>query len=204
LTYQLPLFPLGSVLFPGGALGLRVFEARYLDLMTACLKTEAPFGVVLIEQGSEVKTGSAAAPTLASVGCKADIIACDMQEPGLMFVKARGLARFAIEATQTGPNGLRIGTVTDIAPDDSEAVPELHKAVAQSLKQVIAALHLKQSEVPFIAPYALDDASWVANRWCEILPIPPETKQKLMALSQPLVRLELIAGFLQKRGLLNT
>jgi uncharacterized protein len=127
-----------------------------------------------------------------------------MQEPGLMLVKARGLTRFAIESTQTGPNGLRIGTVTDIAPDDSEAVPELHKAVAQSLKQVIAALHLKQSEVPFIAPYALDDASWVANRWCEILPIPPETKQKLMALSQPLVRLELIAGFLQKRGLLNT
>ena len=203
MTYQLPLFPLGSLLFPGGALGLRVFEARYLDLMTACLKTAAPFGVVFIENGSEVKSNGSSAPMLATMGCKAEIIACDMQEAGLMMVRARGLGRFAIETTQTGPNGLRIGTVSDIEPDAATALPEQYKAVGQSLKQVIAALHLQQGEVPFIAPYALEDAGWVANRWCEILPIPPETKQKLMALEQPLIRLELVANFLKKRGLLN-
>jgi uncharacterized protein len=202
LSYPLPLFPLGSVLFPAGMLSLRVFEARYLDLMSACLRSETPFGVVLIEKGSDVKQSGQASPLLATVGCKAELISCDVPQAGLMLVRAKGLARFTLDSVQQGPNGLQIGQVTDIAADDALPLPQEHANVGLALKQLIAALHLKQAgEVPFVAPYALDDVAWVSNRWCEVLPIPAPTKQKLMALEEPMARLELIASFLTKRGL---
>mgnify|MGYP006172358211 CR=1 FL=1 len=58
---DLPLFPLQTVLFPGGLLPLKVFEARYLDLISHCLRTREPFAVVRIRQGAEL-AGAADAP----------------------------------------------------------------------------------------------------------------------------------------------
>jgi uncharacterized protein len=199
---QLALFPLGAVLFPQGMLSLKVFEARYLDLMSACLKAQTSFGIVFIERGSDIRSKDEA-PLTASIGCSAEIIACDIPQQGLMHVQVRGLERFSISSTQSGPNGLLIGDVQAVVADPKEAVPAKHAAAVDALKQFVAALQLKGQSPPFAAPFLFEDAGWVANRWCEILPIPGVLKQRLMELPNPQTRLDLIGGFLEKQGIIK-
>jgi uncharacterized protein len=202
LTYQLPLFPLGAVLFPGGLLRLRVFEARYLDLMSACIKTESPFGVVLIRQGSELRSDSGKSPLLENVGCLAKLMQWDMDTPGMMLAVAQGTLRFEVKSVTTQANGLIVATVTDHSEDESEAIPAALSFVSTALKQVIENVSA-QADAPanFLKPYHFDKAGWVSNRWCEILPIPVTARQKLMELPSATARLEIVASFLKQRGI---
>jgi Lon protease-like protein len=200
MSYSLPLFPLGSVLFPGGLLALRIFEARYMDLMTACIKTGSTFGVVLLRKGGEVHGGGASPPQVESIGCQARLLQWDMAEPGLMLVRCRGLERFEVAKTRSGPNGLMIGDVRDVEADDAESVSDELAFASDALRHVIAAIESQQGDkAPFVGPFRFDDCAWVANRWCELLPIPMPLKQRLMALPDARARLELVAGFLRQR-----
>jgi uncharacterized protein len=201
VSYSLPLFPLSSVLFPGGQLGLRVFEARYLDLMTACIKTESPFGVVCIKRGSEIKRDTNQ-PEIESIGCHASLIEWDMPQAGLMVVRCKGLERFEVHDTRTTANGLVVGTVSAVEPDVPAEVSQQLQFVQAALKQAISNITARnEGPSPFIVPYDFKSAAWVANRWCELLPIPVHLKQQLMALQDAGARLKLVAGFLQKRGI---
>ena len=110
---QLPVFPLGSILFPGGTLSLRVFETRYMEMAKACLKNSAPFGIALISEGNEV--GLPAVPE--SVGTIARIVEWDMQELGILQIRVRGENRFRISARTVTRSGLIIGEMT-LIPDD--------------------------------------------------------------------------------------
>src|SRR5688572_2943404 len=96
----LPLFPLKTVLFPDGILPLKVFEARYIDMVRECMKNNVPFGVVLIRSGQEV--GAAAVPE--EVGCLAHITGWDMQNPGVMMLRTLGGDRFRIIETRHLPD----------------------------------------------------------------------------------------------------
>ena len=108
---RVPIFPLNTVLFPGGLLPLRVFEARYMDMTRECLKRNEPFGVCLIRQGSEV--GAPAVPE--GVGCLAKIQECDMQQQGILNLKTRGSQRFRILERQTSTQGLISELSTELA-----------------------------------------------------------------------------------------
>jgi hypothetical protein len=201
MSYSLPLFPLSSVLFPGGLLALRVFEARYLDLMTACIKTESPFGVVCIKKGSEVRR-EASQTQVERIGCHAALIEWDMPQAGLMIVRCKGLERFEILDTRSTANGLMVGNVNAIESDAPAQVPAQLQFAQAALKQAISSIELSvDGAPPFVKPYEFPNAGWVANRWCELLPIPVHLKQQLMALPDPLARLELVADFLKKRGI---
>src|SRR2546428_1626064 len=118
-SLRVPIFPLNTVLFPGGLLPLRVFEARYMDMTRECLKRNEPFGVCLIHQGSEV--GAPAVPE--GVGCLAKIQECDMQQQGILNLKTRGGQRFRILERKTGTQGLISADVELIAPDAGGAGP---------------------------------------------------------------------------------
>lgn len=205
LTLQsLPLFPLGTVLFPGGVLPLRIFEVRYLDMIGRCHKAGAPFGVVALSQGKEVRLPGAAPEAFAEVGTLATIERLETPGPGLMMVRALGTRRFRITARQQLRHGLWVADVTQLEDDRAVPVPPHLHAPAQALETLLEALREKAQpgdELPVREPWQLRDSGWVANRWCELLPLPLEMKQRLMALDNPLLRLELVGDVLARTGI---
>jgi len=196
-----PLFPLGSVLFPGGLLPLKIFEARYLDLIGRCLREGLAFGVVALTRGGEVRqTGEAV--TFASVGCLAEVMGCDSEQAGILHVRCRGGQRFELERPRQREDGLW-EAATRVLPGDAPTAPAPQAAgCVAALERAVAALSA-QGHMPFLDPLRFDDAGWVANRWCELLPIPLATRHKLMALPDPQARLALVDGFLRRHGIVK-
>jgi Lon protease-like protein len=196
---ELPLFPLGSVLFPGGLLALKVFEARYLDLVADCLRRQQPFGVVCLLQGSEVRS-SPAAVRFESTGVLARLDEVDSERAGVLRARCIGTHRFRLrEAATQQADGLWSASAA-LLPDDEALLPGADMLPAvQALAHAISTLKA-QGTLPFVQPYRLDDAGWVANRWCEILPIPLGAKQKLMELDDPRIRLQLVHEYLRSKG----
>jgi Lon protease-like protein len=206
LTLQsLPLFPLGAVLFPGGILPLRIFEVRYLDMIGRCHKAGAPFGVVLLTQGHEVRQPGAETETFSHVGTLATISDFDNPRPGLMMIRANGAQRFRITASDQLRHGLWVADVERIQADMAVPIPDDLKLTATALGKLIQSLQQKTGgspdQLPIQAPWRLDDCGWVANRWCELLPLPVQLKQRMMELDNPLVRLELVSDVLARTGI---
>lgn len=199
----LPLFPLSTVLFPGGLLPLRIFEVRYLDLIGQCQREGKPFGVVALHQGSEVRRAGAPAEEFLQVGTLAHVRAFDRPQPGLMNIVCEGGTRFRIEAARQLPHGLWMADA-EMLPDDAPvAVPEDLRQVATALEQLLdswRARAIPEGQWPLRAPWRWDDCGWLANRWCELLPLPPTVKQQLMELDNPLVRLELVGDLLAQHN----
>jgi Lon protease-like protein len=204
LTLQsLPLFPLSAVLFPDGLLSLRVFEVRYLDMVAKCRKAGAPFGVVSLTQGGEVRQpGSQEA--FSDVGTLATLVDFESPQPGLLLVRATGTQRFRITASDQLKHGLWVADVERLPADMAVPVPDDLKPTADALHRLIQSLQLKPNQggpMPLMPPWRLDDCGWVANRWCELLPLPVALKQRLMELDNPLVRLELVSDVLTRTGI---
>ena len=199
----LPLFPLQSVLFPGGLLVLKVFEARYLDLMTDCLRRQQPFGVVCLLHGGEVRQPRSAKVRFERSGVLARLDEVDSEQPGLLRVRCTGTQRFRMDGDATQqPDGLWV-TDAELQPEDVPQPPEdALQPTVQALANAIATLKAQGAE-PFHAPHRLDDAGWVANRWCEILPISLAAKQKLMELDDPQMRLRLVQDYLRGKGVVQ-
>ena len=214
---DLPLFPLGSVLFPGGLLPLRVFEVRYLDMIGKAHRAGTPFGVVCLTHGAEVRVAGAQAEQFASVGTLARIETFASPQPGLQQIECIGTERFRVQRSALQKNGLWTATV-EVLPDDlSVAVPDdlAHTAIAlrrvvQTLQERLQAERASQTQevegtagmrLPLAEPWHFDDCGWVANRWCEFLPVQSELKQRLMELDSPLMRLELVSDVLARTGI---
>jgi Lon protease-like protein len=198
LPDPLPLFPLRMVLFPGAKLGLKVFEPRYVDLVSQSLRSRQPFGVICLKQGSEVGRGEAPVE-LESVGVLVSLDTVDAEQPGILNVQCSGGQRFRRMAEPSQrDNGLWVCPVELIA-DDTLRLPG--PAVLQTVQALAGAIKSlrEQGQQPFAEPYRLDDAGWVANRWCELLPLPRPAKQKLMELEDPVIRLSLVDGFLRDK-----
>jgi Lon protease-like protein len=208
---QLPLFPLNTVLFPDGVLPLRVFEARYMDMVRTCMKDSSPFGVVLIARGSEV----GARALTETIGTLARITAWDMPQLGLLHLRAIGGERFRIEQAQVQADGLQLAQVELIEPDDDLPLAETYRPCADLLQRVITDVGSQQAEqddgnavdpinaMPFESPYRLDSSVWVSNRLCEFMPVPLRAKQKLMELQDASARLEIILRFLKQHAVLK-
>jgi uncharacterized protein len=207
---QLPLFPLQTVLFPGGWMPLRIFEVRYLDMIKRCHAAGAPFGVVCLSEGSEVRRVDAASAdgfaqeAFHPVGTVARIEKIGHPQPGLMLIHCRGQQRFRITASQRLPHGLWVADVQLDAAERLVPVPDHLRSTRDALQRVLANLKEREpgsmNELPLQPPYQWDDSGWVANRWAELLPAPAELKQRLMTLDNPMLRLELISDLLDKLG----
>lgn len=206
---SLPLFPLGTVLYPGGLLPLRIFEVRYLDMVRKCHRHGAPFGVVALTQGSEVQRPSGAGPqgdafaneAFAAVGTLASITELSAPQPGLLVIRCTGLHRFSVTRSEKLKHGLWVGDVVGLPEDPPVAVPPDLQKVSDALQALVRSLQqraLPEEQMPVPRPHRFDDCGWVANRWCEVLPLPITVKQQLMALENPLVRLELVDDFLAR------
>jgi len=189
---HLPLFPLNSVLFPGGYLSLRIFETRYLDMVSACLKDDLPFGVCLIREGSEV--GHPAEPY--AIGTTARIVDWDRRSDGLLGITARGEQRFRIVRREIADNRLLMAHVAPIAEPPPIPLADDHRDLKRLLEQI-----LKELGGPY--PFQdsdLDNAQWVASRLCEMLPIPLIDKQRLLEMDTPRERLDALVKRLRRQA----
>lgn len=202
---DLPLFPLHTVLFPGGLLPLKIFEARYLDMARACLREESPFGVCLLKSGHEVASpGDPSVPE--SIGCLAEISECDVDTFGLLLVQARGTQRFRLTDHRVEPSNLIVGTAELLGEDQPlQGTETLAKfgACAEVLERIIATIKEREPQnLPFVEPFLFDDPTWVSNRLAEILPIPMRARQKLMELMDAGARIDVVHHYMQHHQLL--
>lgn len=192
---RLPLFPLQTVLFPDGLLELKIFEARYLDLMSRCMREQRPFGVVALKSGDEGRASSELV-RLFEAGTLAELAEVDSAQAGILLVRARGTRRFTLSEPEQEAGGLWVGRAVEIEADAVVAPAEAHAGVVKGLADAIAALAAQEAH-PFFEPHRFDSAGWVANRWCEILPMPLEAKQRLLMLADPLARLDIVDASLR-------
>jgi Lon protease-like protein len=181
LSEEVALFPLHTVLFPGGRLPLRIFEQRYMEMAKACLRDNAPFGVCLIHQGKEV--GEPAVPV--GVGCLARIAEWDMPQLGVLQVTARGESRFRILHQRVQADGLVRACIELLPEGDDAPLPDAAARYAKLLERVI-----EQHPALLERPHRLDSSAWVSARLAELLPLPLEAKQALLETENGRARLE--------------
>ncbi|ROR21566.1 hypothetical protein EC845_2388 [Comamonas sp. BIGb0124] len=211
---RLPLFPLGTVLLPDGVLPLRVFEVRYLEMIGQCLRDGQPFGVVLLERGTEVRRPGQA-ERLAGVATCARIVAHERPQPGLIQLVCHGFERVRLHQAHQEKNGLWVSQATVLPQDDPGwgVLPDLEPAVhllAQLLDRAggskgrAAAQPADPHPRPLFAGQPqLKQPGWVANRWIELLPLDMRRKQQLLEVDSPILRLELVADLLRQHRLIE-
>jgi hypothetical protein len=187
----IPLFPLNTVLFPGGLLPLQVFEQRYMTMAKACLRDSGAFGVCLIRHGAEV--GAPATPE--TVGCTAKIIHWDMEQLGMLKIVAQGERRFRLGPTRVQEDGLVVGEIELLAEDGDAPVPEELLPCRTLLERLVA----EHGERLFAKPFRLDSSAWVSARLAEVLPLPANIRQTLLEMEGP-KRLETLARLLVQKS----
>lgn len=193
-SQELPLFPLKTVLFPGGVLPLRIFETRYLDMVSACLRADSGFGVVAIHEGREAGGQPA---SIHPVGTLARIVDFDQLDDGLLGIACLGMQRLRVIGHRIQSDQLLIGQVLWL-PDDPLLPPlPSHEPLTRVLRDLL------QNEE--LAPYGRflvpnwDDAAWIGNRLTEILPLPLPTRQALLAMTEPRQRLDILLAIFQEQ-----
>ena len=180
---ELPLFPLNTVLFPGGPLPLRIFEPRYLDMVSRCMREQSGFAVVLLGEGEEVSS----ATSFAATGTEARIVDFDRLEGGLLGISCLGRERVRVVEAWREADGLNRGRVLDVAADPVVPVP----IDLDWLKDVVARV-LPEAGDAYRHVEPRDDAAWVANRLAELLPLSLSDRQALLELADPIERLAVL------------
>ncbi len=193
---ELPLFPLKTVLYPGGLLPLRIFEQRYVAMAKACLQDGRPFGVCLITRGDEVAREPAAPPEFSKVGTEATITSWDMPELGILHVRVVGGERFQVRSHRVERDGLVMALAARIPAEPAVTLPTRFEPLAKILELVAARVGPHQ----FPEARAFDDASWVGYRLAEVLPLPLSIKQGMLEINDSDMRLALLQKFLQQQG----
>ena len=188
---KVPLFPLNTVLFPGGPLPLRIFETRYLDMVRDCVKNDEPFGVLLIRDGQE----AGQAPTY-DIGTLARIIDWYQGSDGLLGVTAVGEQRFRVLSSESEANGLNVGEIELLPDEETMPIPDEFRAMPGILAGVLDDLGRLYETIE----RRLDDASWVSSRLIEVLPIDLETKQNSLEDADPAARLHLVKQIVSAAG----
>jgi Lon protease-like protein len=183
-----PLFPLRTVLFPEGPLPLRVFEPRYLDMVSRCLRSGSSFGVLLLLAGSE--TGAAQTVTLGTLARIADWY---QGSDGILGITAVGTRRFELRSVAQQDDGLYVGEVEPLGEEPTVLLPEEYHAMAELLEVILADL----GKLYDVLPKRFGDATWVGCRFAEILPMPLAQKQHCLQLRDPIARLEFVRPMLR-------
>jgi Lon protease-like protein len=180
------LFPLHTVLFPGGPLPLRIFETRYVDMVRSCTRDQQPFGVVLIQDGEEA--GPVA--TTATIGCSARIADFYTMQDGLLGISCVGERKFRVRRVWRAPDGLHLGEVAWIAAEARLALPADYQRLGDTVRRAVEEL----AEQYQLVEKHFDDSAWVGSRLTELLPIELNDKQALLEMEDPLARLDALMG----------
>ncbi len=183
-SLEIPLFPLNTVLFPGGVLPLRIFEPRYLDMVKRCMRDASEFGVLLIRDGHEAEHRV----EVVSVGTLTQIVDFDQLPDNLLGITTRGTRRFRVIEQRVQEDGLHLAKIELLALDPCVPLPEEFERYARLLEQALPQMgdffkHLQPR---------YDDAAWVSGRLAEVVPIPLDEKQRILEMDDPLERLQVL------------
>ncbi len=195
---KIPLFPLGTVLFPDGVIALKIFEARYLDMIKQCLREKTEFGVVSIIKNSDA-TEQDISLSFSKIGTLAQIEDFDPVQPALYMTKSFGTQRFKLFSSKQEANGLWMGEVELLDKDPLIPIPLEHQGVAKLLDEILSVIQSEDllGDAPFKKPFKTDDCGWVSNRLAELLPISLLQKNHLLAQTNPRIRLDLISEIIE-------
>lgn len=193
----LPIFPLRTVLFPGGVLPLKIFEQRYIEMAKRCIADETPFGVCLLTAGDEV-SNPGTRQDFSPIGTRARIVQWDMPQLGILHVATTGGTRFQVQQHRVTGMGLVTGEVIDLGSEPALALPPAYAPLASFLELIEGRVGPQN----FPATKAYDDASWVGYRLAELLPLPLHIKQTMLEVNDPLVRLQVLRQFLVQQELI--
>ncbi|AZR23923.1 ATP-dependent protease [Xanthomonas vasicola] len=188
-TSALPLFPLHNVLLPGAAMGLRVFERRYLDLVRESGRNGTSFGVCLILDGTEV--GAPATP--AAFGTEVRIEDFDVGADGVLVLRSRGTRRFHVQRSRIRHNGLVVGEVRWCEPDSDDELRPEHSLLATLLERMLEQVG---GEFASVGPGLLDQAAWVGWRLAELLPLTEQQRLLLLQQDDPHQRLDQVLAWM--------
>lgn len=191
MSRTLPIFPLNTVVFPGGTQPLRIFEQRYLAMIKQAIADNAPFGICGIREGSE--TGTPAMPY--PVGTLVHITDWDMPQNGILHIDTLAQERFVIRKVQTDASGLLIATVDDVSVEPAAAVPDDLELAVEILRHIIDEF----GDARFPVPHQLDNVVWVGYRLSEVLPLTLSIKQSLLEMNDSVTRLRILTEFLKKQ-----
>lgn len=187
---EIPLFPLNTVLFPGGPLPLRIFEPRYVDMVKYCMRETSPFGVVLIRAGAEAGKVTSAA----EVGTSARIVDFSQLPDGLLGISCVGEHKFRVQSRRVKDDGLHMGTVAWMPEEPAVDLPGEYAHLGQLLRKVLPQL----GDIYQAIPKHFDDAGWVSARLAEILPIDLADKQLCLEADDPIERLARLSPFIRR------
>ena len=201
---KIPLFPLGTVLFPDGVIALKIFEARYLDMIKQCLREKTEFGVVSIIKSPDIHEEDLSL-SFSKIGTLAQIEDFDPVQPALYMTKSFGTKRFKLLSSTQEDSGLWVGEVELLENDPLIPIPQEHQKVADLLDEIISVIQSEDllGEAPFKKPFKVDDCGWVSNRLAELLPISLAQKNHLLAQTNPRIRLDLITEIIEDDDLRN-
>lgn len=191
MSDTLPLFPLNTVVFPGGQLPLRIFEQRYLDMVKQAIADNTPFGICAIREGSEA--GPPAVPS--AVGTRVHITDWDMPQTGILHIETQAVERFVIRSTRTEPSGLLIGSVDAVSVESAIAIPDELELAVEILRHIID----EYGDAHFPTPHEFGNAVWVGYRLSEVLPLKRSIKQSLLEMNDSVMRLRILTEFLKKQ-----
>jgi len=189
-VHSLPLFPLTTVLFPGGRMPLKIFEQRYLDLAKGCLADGTTFGICGIREGGEV--GAPAVPY--AVGTEARIVEWDMPQPGMFHVVVEGMQRYIARSWSAQSGGLLVAEIETVSLEKPCVIPEELRLCADVLKYLLAEHQIEPAQTYY------DDAVWVGYRLSELLPFKLSVKQDLLEMNDSVTRLRIIDQFLRQNA----
>jgi Lon protease-like protein len=195
-TRQLPLFPLSTLLFPGGMLPLVIFEERYQRMLRVCLEGDRRFGVVLIADGVEV--GGPATPYL--VGTVARIIRVERLPGDRYSLMTAGEERFTIERTWLAEGGFMLGEVRP-RPDAADGDPARLGVLAEEVRLALG------EYIERLAPEAgparervaeLTDPVQLTGLAASMLRGENERKQRILEVDSPVERLAYLHQLLRR------
>ncbi len=186
----LPLFPLGSVLFPNGPLSLRIFEPRYVDMVSRCMRENIGFVVTLLVDGPSVDRASSYA---AAIGTEARIVDFNRLDDGLLGISCLGASRVRVLRSWRESDGLNMGEIIDLPDTEEGPIPEQCRYLVDILRRVYPDLG---------EPYAAleprwQEAGWVADRLAEIAPLESTVRQRLLEQLDPIGRLEFLSPLIR-------
>ena len=201
---KIPLFPLGTVLFPDGVIALKIFEARYLDMIKQCLREKTEFGIVCIIRTPDANEEDLSL-SFSKIGTLAQIEDFDPIQPALYMTKSFGTQRFNLLSSKQQADGLWIGEIAILENDPITPIPEEHQKAAKLLDEIISVIQSQDllGDAPFKKPFKVDDCGWVSNRLAELLPISLIQKNHLLAQTNPRIRLDLISEIIEDDDLRN-
>ena len=185
INTDIPIFPLQTVLFPGGHLPLRIFEPRYIDMVRECSARNRHFGVCLLNNPEETYSPA----THLRVGTTAAIYDFSTLDDGLLGIAARGVEKFVIQKTRMRDNGLLMAEVETLSETVPVELPDQYSVLSMITGRFMEQLG---GNYPEYQPHQLQDSVWVSYRLSELLPLENNEKQALLQITDPLDHLQVL------------